>query len=276
MVTAKGRIWTAVEAWGGAWPQSFRSAVLSAPEDADLLDARSWQFSSLVSYPRSWQDIWPWRGFLEGNFVVAPDGRFLVVLREQKYDGGRVHLVELSDNGLTGIPKGPMPFPGGAKKFSIKYDQVSGRYWTLTSYLQTEPHVPRGRLHLPYASWFYQAMNVRQYQLLMSSKDLYSWQPHQVVVETTSVESASYSDFIFSGDDLLVVLRCALVDEHGQHANNPNYGNAIGFKRLRNFRQLENVSDVEILDHNSLPSLFQRRMRRIKQWMIPGGPPPET
>eukprot|EP00951_Prasinocladus_malaysianus_P041565 scaffold492167_cov42-Prasinocladus_malaysianus.AAC.1 len=85
MVVADGYIWTAIESYGGRWPESFKSAVASAPVDSDLLDARNWRISEPVPYPRfSWNRPWPWQGFLEGNFVVAPDGRYLVMLREHR------------------------------------------------------------------------------------------------------------------------------------------------------------------------------------------------
>ena len=271
VVRANGRVWTAVETWGGSWPQSFRSVVLSAPENSDLLDGRSWQMSEPVGYMRTWRQPWFWNGFLEGNFVVAPEGRLMVLLREHTYKGGSASVVELSPDGSTGVAKGSIAFPGGAKKFTVKFDPVSKRYWTLTSYLQSQPHVARGTLHLPFSSTWYQAKDVRQYQLLMSSEDLLSWTPHKAVVETSRAESASYSDFVFSGDDLLVVMRCAIVDAEGRRPPNTNASNSIGFKRIRGFRGLANETGVVIVDNALASDLSNIRLKSVSNGSSPLG-----
>ena len=49
VVTFAGRVWNTLE-WG-SWTQDYHAAmVMSAPEDADLLDASSWRFSEPLAY----------------------------------------------------------------------------------------------------------------------------------------------------------------------------------------------------------------------------------
>ena len=64
------------------WPTGFRSLVISAPEDADLLAAASWTLSNRLAYdpawtPRAWGGEVDLPGWLEGNIVEAPNGETL-------------------------------------------------------------------------------------------------------------------------------------------------------------------------------------------------------
>lgn len=61
------------------WGRTFRSLVTSAPEDADLLAAESWTFSNRVHLAPQWLKAEN-PGWLEGNVLVAPDGKLVNVL----------------------------------------------------------------------------------------------------------------------------------------------------------------------------------------------------
>eukprot|EP00951_Prasinocladus_malaysianus_P014167 scaffold107681_cov47-Prasinocladus_malaysianus.AAC.1 len=87
----------------------------------------------------------------------------------------------------------------------------------------------------------------------MSSTDLKEWHYHHVAVETCSSESASYSDFIFSGDDMLVVLRCAINTNDGWKPVSTNAGNTMGFKRVQNFRDFAANQEVVVIDNRWWP-----------------------
>ena len=89
VVIARGRIWRAMEdcrAEGG-WPAQYRAFMLSAPVEADLLDAANWAASNRVASDRAWLDG-ELQGWLEGNAVVALTGDVVNILRAETWGTG--------------------------------------------------------------------------------------------------------------------------------------------------------------------------------------------
>ena len=56
--------------------------VVSAPEDADLLDAKNWTRTNPIVHQREWLNTRNGE-WLEGNAVVAPDGKIVDILTSQ-------------------------------------------------------------------------------------------------------------------------------------------------------------------------------------------------
>ena len=133
-----GRLWRAVE-WRNpplAWGINYRAGMLSVPVDADLLDAANWTCSNFLLSDRAWNggDMGAW---LEGNAVVTPAGELVDVLRVQtRAPDEKAAIVHVSQDGKTASfepGSGFIKFPGGAKKFTIRFDPKTKRYWSLAS-----------------------------------------------------------------------------------------------------------------------------------------------
>ncbi len=76
-----GLLLTAVE-YGCHGKNEFKSALLFAKEDADLLDTDSWTLSPFLSLDESVRKLNPKRNRpIEGNLVIAPDGTLINFLR---------------------------------------------------------------------------------------------------------------------------------------------------------------------------------------------------
>lgn len=231
VIEHQGRLWRAMEdAMGpGGWGQHFHTFMLSVPAEADLLHAANWTFSNrILGNPRWLQGNF--RGWLEGNAVVSPAGRIVTVLRvDAPLDDEQAAIVEISPDGrqATFDPEhGFVPFPGGAKKFSIRPDPRGSGYWTLANYVP-----PRERRGLP--------AKTRNTLALVHSADLRSWQVRAILLAHPDPErhGFQYVDWLYDGDDLIALVRTAYDDGQGG-AHNQHDANYLTFHRFANFREL--------------------------------------
>jgi hypothetical protein len=219
------------------WPQGFRAFVMSAPVQADLLHASSWTSSEPLSGNTRWLGG-QFNGWLEGNVVVAPGGALVDVLR---VDSGRLHemaaVVRLGAGGtlLDFDPAtGFVPFPGGSKKFTIRFDRRSKLYWSLTNYVP--PELAAG---LP--------RDVRNTLALVSSPDLVDWTVRSIVLHhpDAAKHAFQYADWLFDGDDLIAVSRTAFNDGTCA-ADSFHNANFLTFHRIPRFR--DTVPGLEHLE----------------------------
>jgi hypothetical protein len=221
-----GRLWKGFEKQTGEWPSGFRPFVLSAPADADLLDAGNWRVSQSIP----WDDWQPYGGWLEGNVVQTPDGKLVDILRVHEMKrGGRAAMVQISDGGrrVSFDPEsGFIDFPGGCKKFTIRHDPESNSYWSLTNWVH--PDDEGGN-----------AERTRNTVALISSKDLKEWSTRTVVLRSLDAEKTGfqYIDWLFEGEDIIAVSRTAFDDGLGG-AHNQHDANYITFHRIEGFRSL--------------------------------------
>jgi hypothetical protein len=233
VVIHKGRIWRAIEnakSHTNEWGKRYSAMVISAPVDADLLDSESWTATNWLSYNSSFLEG-KFRGWLEGNVVVTPERELVDILRVATSEKGRdlAAVVKISEDGTRATfdpSSGFMDFIGGAKKFSIRYDKISGRYWTLVNMVKEEFS------HLP-------ASGVRNTLVIKSSPDLKNWTVHKVLLSHPDVEKHGfqYVDWQFEGRDIIYLSRTAYDDEFGG-AHNFHDANYLTFHRIRNFRRL--------------------------------------
>ena len=227
MLIHKGRIWRAMEDRNPPekWGVNFRAFIISAPVDSDLLNAENWTCTNRVRYNQNW----PGNAWLEGNVVKHPSGQLVNILRNNyKPEGGRACLLNLSDDGTTlsfDPETGFINFPGGCKKFTIRYDEVSGNYWSLSNYIPDE----------------FKGLNperTRNTLALISSRDLKSWNVERVVLQHPDVAKVGfqYLDWLIEGNDIIAVSRTAFKDEKGD-AHNCHDANYLTFHRIRKFRK---------------------------------------
>lgn len=211
VIVHRGRIWRGFELARGPRPE-WSAFVMSAPEDADLLQASCWQSSAKL------QHLWSKSQWIEGNMVVAPDGSLLNILRANgTVPPDHAIIVRVSDNGLRldhDRAADLIAFPGGGSKFTIRFDPATRRYWSIGN-KQADP--PAGRNVLA----------------LTSSPDLRTWTVHTIILQHADSRHHAwqYVDWVFDGDDLAAVSRTAWDGSHNYH--DANY---LTFHRIANFR----------------------------------------
>jgi hypothetical protein len=232
VIIHNGRLWRAIEnarADTKAWGKRYSAMVISAPVEADLLNAEDWTATNSLPYDSTYLDG-KFGGWLEGNVVVTPEGKVVDILRVATTEPGRdmAAIVNICNDGTkaTFDPEtGFMNFVGGAKKFSIRFDEKSKRYWTLANMVKEEfSHLLAAR--------------VRNTLVLKSSPDLKNWTVHKILLEHPDVEKHGfqYVDWQFDGRHIIFLSRTAFDDDFGG-AHNYHDANYLTFHRIRNFRK---------------------------------------
>ena len=231
VVIYRGRVWRAIEyatAKTTKWGERYSAMMISAPIGSNLMNAANWTHTNHLGYDASYLNG-NFRAWLEGNAVPAPDGDMLDILRVHVPKGSREFcaLVRINRNGKKAMfdPKDFYMMPGSAKKFSIRYDAKSHRYWCLANVvpdsLSTE-----------------EPDKIRNVIQLISSKDLKEWEKHMVVLSHDDFQrhGFQYLDWQIDGDDIIFVSRTAYDDEDGGaiRAHDANY---LTFHRIPNFRE---------------------------------------
>ena len=212
---------------------SFHSCVVSAPTDADLLDASNWTISNKIPFDPTWiPDDWtpPERPcWLEGNIVVAPNGEIWNILRlnaSPMVNRAVIVKVEADGRHISFDPKtGFIDFPGGGTKFTIRYDDQTGLYLALVNNV-TNPEWSRQRNILS----------------LSVSEDLINWRVVTTLMKDdtglTPEDSArltgfQYVDWQFDGNDIIYLVRTAYRGAFRYHDSN-----RIIFRVLKNYADL--------------------------------------
>jgi hypothetical protein len=236
-VVQGGRIWRAMEDGDGpgGWGSHFRAFVLWASEDADLLNAASWTATNRLGREASWLGG-QFGGWLEGNAVITPQKTIVDMLRvDTKTQPEKAAIIEVSADGreLKFDPaSGFIDFPGGAKKFSIRYDAASKHYWSLTNWVP-----PKHSAEV--------APRTRNTVALIRSPDLRKWEVRAVLLyhPDTKFHGFQYADWLIDGDDAVAAIRTAF-DEPGGQAHNQHDANYLTFHRWPRFRELTMADSV--------------------------------
>src|SRR5690606_2114716 len=200
--------------------------------DADLLKASSWTSSNSLLYDSTYLEG-NFSGWLEGNAVVTSDGQMVDILRvdDKATLEEKAAIVRISADGKTATldaVKDFVTFPGGSKKFTIRYDSATERYWTLANIIPDEVKV-----HHPNRN----PASIRNTLALVSSADLMDWHMHRIVLSHPDVEKHGfqYVDWLFEGDAIIFVCRTAYDDGVGGARNNHD-ANFLTFHRIADFR----------------------------------------
>lgn len=231
-----GRIWRTVEyatAPSFEWGKRYSAMIISAPIKSDLLNAQNWRRSNYLMYQPDYLEG-RFGGWLEGNPVVTPSGQILNILRvdTRTFKGMDEYaaLVEVGKGGKKvgfNSETGFIKFPGGSKKFEIRYDTHTKLYWAISNVVAPQ----------------YKDINrnerTRNLLVLSSSADLKTWRMHEVLLHHPDVKNHGfqYADFLFDGEDIIFVSRTAFDDESGG-ADNCHNANFFTFHRVPNFREL--------------------------------------
>ena len=200
--------------------------VMSAPVDADLLDSDSWLYSEPIDYNPNWEGVAKGKtdGNIEGNLTII-DGKLYNIMR---YGIGPAcdppYGLIMSFRVDTENPENPLEFdrviefPGNRSKFTIKYDEVSKKYFTFATRL-TNPHISN-----------------RYLLTLMVSDDAIHWSVLKDIYDYSHMDPQEagfqYVDYEFEGDDIIFLCRTAMNGAEDYH--NSNYQT---FHKIENFRQ---------------------------------------
>jgi len=226
VVEYAGRLWRSIETVkNGQWPDYFETAVLSAPMDADLLNANSWTLSNSLPYNRV---NFPGEGWLEGNLVITPEGSLVNILRLAR-TANLAAVVRINDDEKIYFEPldGFINLPGGCKKFTIRFDPLSERYWSITNHVLFIDRFKNLR-----SEW------IRNRAVLISSPDLINWSIERLLVYHPNVYKNGYQywDWVFDESDIIAVSRTAHKDSFGR-AVNYHDANYLTFHRISYFRQ---------------------------------------
>ena len=237
VVVHDGRIWRSFEnAVGNTADRNLKTLVISASLGSDLLNAANWVATNELAYDTAWGGS----EWLEGNVVVTPDNKLVNILRNNSTSGERAAMVRVEDQSTIAFDSAAdfITFPGSNVKFTIRYDEISKKYWSLTNYIPEEyalvnPDLPE---------------STRNTLALVSSSDLKTWTVNQVILQSQDVRRVGYqyADWQFEGDDIVSVLRVAEVEPDGTNATNFHDSNYILFYRVSNFRATGGSSDPTI------------------------------
>ena len=155
---------------------------------------------------------------IEGTLVLSPEGKLLDIMRFGKRDKVIAYEVDTAHSERMLTYSSLIDFPANYSKFMIKYDGVSGCYYSL-------------------ANRNYDEKTARNLLSLMRSKDLRNWETVSDILDHRHCDRSKvgfqYVDFEFEGDDIIFLCRTAINGAHSFHDS--NYST---FHRIRNFREL--------------------------------------
>ena len=240
VIEHRGRLWRAMERRNPpvGWGITYCAGMLSVPVEADLLDAANWTFSNFLPSDTRWLNN-SFGGWLEGNALATRDGRIVDLLRvETPGYPEKAALVNISDDGRSATfdpARGFLNFPGGAKKFAIRFDPASDRYWSLATLVpvsQQSQTRPGG---------------VRNTLALVCSQNLVEWTTRCLLLHHPDPvkHGFQYVDWQFDGEDIIAACRTAFDDDQGGAHNNHD-ANFLTFHRFVRFRHLTMADSVPV------------------------------
>ena len=252
VVVHDGRIWRSMET--NEKEEQRRACVISAKEGADLMKASSWTMSRQLDYDRSWPTKCgdgEFRQWIEGCLVKTREGGLVNVIRVDEEKVGRTAAIITveSPRKVTFDPKRDIvEMPGGGKKFTIRYDAESDRYWALVS--PADP-ASLGMTHGGIYAKGIHAGLARNTLTLISSKDLREWREERVVLQSDNpfFDGFQYVDWQFDGEDIVAVIRLAIEEKRGL-PNRQHDANFLSFYRVERFREAGPTEQVRTLHKN--------------------------
>jgi hypothetical protein len=244
-----GRLWRGMERRNPpvGWGYNYNAGMFSVPLDADLLQASNWTVCEFLPSNTNWLGG-SFGAWLEGNAVVTRDGRMLDMLRvDTRGYPEKAALVSISADGKKASfdpAAGFVDFPGGAKKFAVRFDSKTDLYWSLATVVPKE-HQSKTK-----------PGGVRNTLALTSSADLTNWTVRCVVLyrPDTARHGFQYVEWLFDGEDIIAACRTAHDDGAGGARNNHD-ANYFTFHRLKQFRKLGLNDSVAPFSEKNPPKL---------------------
>lgn len=209
VISHNGRLWVSMD-FGGWESRAFDALLMSVDENADLMQAESWCFTKPTPHEKTWPNAGERAyGGIEGNAVVAPDGRIATMLR---YDESPKALMFKNDMNDCEAPLSfwKIPdFPMGHTKFEVRR-HPNGTYYAVGN--------------------MYPARNLLS---LYRSADLENWELVEHIVDRRDASGKEvgyqYPVFLFNGEDEILLLS-RTADNYADTFHNSNY---ITFHRIK-------------------------------------------
>ncbi|MEQ7800361.1 exo-alpha-sialidase [Pedobacter sp. ASV1-7] len=237
-----GYLWRAVEEIDKnqkGWGKMFMSSMFSIPLNADLMKASNWRKTNSLPYDSTYLKG-GFMAWLEGNALLNKQNRIVNLLRVSTQIKGveKAALVNVSDDGWSAVfdrENGFIDFPGGSKKFSVRYDQETDLYWTLSNVIAPELMEIK------------ETGKIRNTIALCSSTDLKSWQIHKYILHHKDMDHHGYQyiDWLFNKKDIVFVSRTAFDDAYGG-VHRQHDANYLTFHKVKNFRKYKNVTKTKL------------------------------
>jgi hypothetical protein len=236
LITHNGRLWRAMEDAMGpikVWGKRYGSFMMSIPLDKNPMQAANWTKSNVLGYDSTYFNG-AFGGWIEGNAVVGPDGGVWNILRVDNKKSLQEYaaMVKISPDGTQAIferSTGFIPFPGGSKKFTIRFDPKTKLYWTLSNYIPDD---------VKNANPGKNPASIRNTLALCFSTDLKDWKIKKIVFQHPDIikHGFQYVDWLFDGKNILLACRTAY-DDAFEGANNNHDANYLTFYRIKKFRK---------------------------------------
>jgi hypothetical protein len=235
----RGRIYRAFEEYP-VRGMGYLAHVISAPEDADLLDASAWVLSDPLGFHPDWERVkrvprLPKSVWLEGNVVVTPAGGLVDIIRlDSPWATDTVAVMDVSPDGRTlsfNPETGFVPFPGGHAKFTIRRDPQTGLYLSLVNPNYDAAEGIRDQ---------------RNHLALSCSADLKTWRIVTDILacdcgwdKKTSAGSTGfqYADWVFDGPDIAALVRTGY-GTGADRSHTYHDSNRITFHRIADYARL--------------------------------------
>lgn len=230
IVYHNGRIYETLE-WGSWQNKEYCHAamVMSADENADLLKPESWSFTEPKRFnPKDAPELSHLpenTGTIEGTLVPAQDGKLYNVMRFHG-DMGKmlIYEVDTENHDAQLLYSSLMDIEAYPVKFMIKFDEVSGKYYTIANRI---------------FNW--EIGRCRSLLSLFSSCELKKWEVEYDIIDYSHADpdriGFQYVDFSIEGDDIIFLCRTAI-----NNADNMHDSNYSTFHRIENFRNIKKLS----------------------------------
>ena len=227
-----GRIYKACEDFSNDapnWAGKFYSCIISAPQDADLLDAANWTMSNKLPFDPAWIPA-DWGqladpGWLEGNPVLTPSGELWNIIRfHARPLVNKAAVIQIHDEGKLISFKQFIDFPGGATKFTIRHDVSTGLYLSLVNNI-TDSAWPSQRNVLSLSV----SENLTDWRVVKTLMTDDTGLSHEDSIRLTGFQ---YADWQFDGDDIIYMVRAAYRGAVRYHD-----ANRMIYRVLKNYRQ---------------------------------------
>ncbi len=220
-----GRIYETLE-WGSWFEDNgygHAAMVMSCDINDDLLAPENWSFSDPLKFDYFIPELKELQKpvmTIEGTLAVSPEGELLNIMRFGKRNNVIAYRVNTEDHDAPLEFKKLIHFEANYSKFTIKYDEVSKKYYSVATRLYENSPA-----------------NARNLLSLMSSPDLDNWETVCDLIDYRHMSIEKYGfqyvDFDFDGNDIIFLCRTAMNNADDFH--NTNYST---FHRIENFRDL--------------------------------------
>ncbi len=247
VVVHNGRIWRSMENSDNNSGANKRALVMSAPANADLLNASNWTLTNELSFevPDEIKRNRDFKQWLEGNVLVDREGKVVNILRvDELKEGGFAAITHVNNVGkLTYQAEHDLiQFPGGGVKFTIRFDSLSNKYWTISNAAFDEDMI---KTHKGKYKNGVHASLLRNRVVLMYSHDLKNWIVKDTLISADNpfFHGFQYTDWQFDRSDIIAVTRTAFEEERGLPVRQHD-ANFLTFHRFKDFRESKVITII--------------------------------